>query len=114
MLFEHFIGSFIPERHKLEEWVYRKHRLFVTVSFISALYALFFLPTSLIESYYGAVYIILFFCICNASFPFLLRNGVHLKLLAYAYIFVIGLSLSGIMYISGGVYHTATDPQLMV
>src|SRR5438045_8925394 len=114
MLFENFIGSFIPDSFKLYECAYRKHRLFVSVSFISALYALFFLPTSLLENYYGAVYVILFFIFWNTLFPFILRRGVSLTVLAYAYILVLALSLSAIMYISGGVYHTATDPQLMV
>jgi sensor histidine kinase YesM len=98
----------------MEEWVYRKHRLFVSVSFISALYALFFLPLSLLEKYYGAAYVIVFFITCNTMFPFLLRRGVSLMLVVYAYIFVLALSLGAIMFISGGVYHTATDPQLMV
>src|SRR5436853_3807519 len=114
MLLENFINSFIPQKHLLDEWTFRKHRLFVSVSFISALYALFFLPTSLLENYYGAVYVILFFMFWNALFPFILRSGISLTILAYAYILVLALSLSAIMYISGGVYHTATDPQLMV
>jgi class 3 adenylate cyclase len=114
MLFENFISKFIPDKARLDEWDYRKHRLFVSVSFISALYALFFLPSSLLEHYYGATYVILFFIFCNTLFPFILRRGVSLIIMACAYIFVLGLSLSAIMYISGGVYHTATDPQLMV
>jgi class 3 adenylate cyclase len=114
MLLENFINSFIPQKNLLDEWTFRKHRLFVSVSFISALYALFFLPTSLLENYYGAVYVILFFMFWNALFPFILRSGISLTILAYAYILVLALSLSAIMYISGGVYHTATDPQLMV
>ncbi len=114
MLLENFISRFIPQKFKLDEWTYRKHRLFVSVSFISSLYALFYLPTSVLENYYGASYIIIFFVTCNALFPFILKRGTSLIVLAYAYIFVLALSLSAIMYISGGVYHTATDPQLMV
>ncbi len=114
MLFENFITSLVPEKYKLEEWTYRKHKLFVSVSFISALYALFYLPLSVLENYYGATYIIVFFIFWNTLFPFFLNRGFSLSILATAYLVVLALSLSSIMYISGGVYHTATDPQLMV
>ena len=114
MFRENFIDSFIPNRTRMEEWVYRKHRLFVSVSFISVLYALFFLPLSIFEKYYGATCVIVFFSICNALWPFTLRKGTSLMFLVYAYIVVLALSLSAIMLISGGVYHTATDPQFMV
>src|SRR5689334_21577483 len=114
MPLDKFLKSFIPRQYQLDEWNYRKHKLFVSISFISALYAFFFLPTSLLENYYGAVYIILFFLISNFLLPFLLKAGIALSILANVYIFILALSLSGLMYISGGVYHTATDPQLMV
>ena len=114
MFLDKLIESFVPEASRLEEWSYRKNRLFVSVSFISSFYALLYLPPSLLEKYYGASYIIIFFFTCNALFPFFLKRGVNLVTMATAYIIILALSLSGIMYISGGVYHTATDPQLMV
>jgi class 3 adenylate cyclase len=109
-----FLRSFIPPTATHDEWDYRRHKLFVSVCFVTALYALFFLPTSILEEYHGAVIVIIPHIICNFLLPFFLKNKVPLKILANAYILILGLSLSWIMKISGGVYHTATDPQLMV
>lgn len=114
MQLDDFLNSFIPKILTDDVWRFRKHKLFVSVSFVSALYALFFLPTSILENYWGATRVIIFFITCNVAFPFAMRRGVSLKILANAYIITLGISLSWIMYISGGVYHTATDPQLMV
>ena len=96
------------------EWEYRKHKLLVSVCFVNALYSLFFLPTSIMEQYWGAVFIIVPNILVNFALPFLLRKNVPLAIVANAYILALGISLSAIMSISGGVYHTATDPQLMV
>jgi class 3 adenylate cyclase len=52
--------------------------------------------------------------VLNLSFPFLLKQKISLTILANAYNLTLGSALAGIMYISGGVYHTTTDPQLMV
>src|SRR5215472_4503595 len=109
---ENFINSFIPERFQLDEWVFRKHRLLISVCFVNALYSLFFLPTSIMENYWGAVAVIIPNIIINFSLPFFLKNNASLLAVANAYIITLAVSLSAIMYISGGVYHTATDPQL--
>ncbi|HVE61751.1 MAG TPA: adenylate/guanylate cyclase domain-containing protein [Chitinophagaceae bacterium] len=109
-----FINFFVPEQTVYNEWEYRKTRLLVTVCFVNALYSLFFLPTSIMEEYWGAVWVIIPNIICNAALPLLIKNRVSLVVVANAYIIVLGVSLSAIMAISGGVYHTATDPQLMV
>ena len=66
MFLDKLVDSFVPEASRLEEWSYRKNRLFVSVSFISSFYALLYLPPSLLEKYYGASYIIIFFFTCNA------------------------------------------------
>lgn len=109
-----FLRSFIPNHSMHNEWEYRKHKLLVSVCFVNALYSLFFLPTSIMEQYWGAVFIIVPNIIVNFALPFLLRKNLPLAIVANAYIFTLGISLSAIMSISGGVYHTATDPQLMV
>lgn len=96
------------------EWEYRKHKLLVSVCFVNAVYSLLFLPTSIMEEYWGAVTVIVPNIFANAFLPFLLRSKVRLPIVANAYILTLGISLSAIMAISGGVYHTATDPQLMV
>jgi class 3 adenylate cyclase len=66
------------------------------------------------EQYWGAVMVIVPNIIVNFLLPFLLKNNVPLPIVANAWILAFGISLSAIMAISGGVYHTATDPQLMV
>src|ERR1700759_3438818 len=114
MFLDKFIDSFIPAEFKLDEWGYRKYRLLVSVCFVNSLYSLFFLPTSIMEEYWGAVMVIIPNIIVNFFLPFLLRFRFSLPLVATAYILTLAISLSAIMYISGGVYHTATDPQLMV
>jgi adenylate cyclase len=114
MTIDDFLRSFIPHHTMQNEWEYRKHRLLVSVCFVNALYSLFFLPTSLMEEYWGAVMVIIPNIIINFSLPFFLKNNVSLPVVANAYILTLGISLSAIMAISGGVYHTATDPQLMV
>lgn len=96
------------------EWEYRKHKLLVSVCFVNAVYSLLFLPTSIMEEYWGAVTVIVPNIFVNAFLPFLLRANVRMPIVANAYILTLGISLSAIMAISGGVYHTATDPQLMV
>lgn len=114
MLFGNFIDSFIPQNEKLDEWSYRKYRLLISICFVNSLYSLFFLPTSIMESYWGAVSVIVPNIILNFSLPYLLKAKVSLVVVANFYILVLATSLSAIMAISGGVYHTATDPQLMV
>ncbi|HEY2584056.1 MAG TPA: adenylate/guanylate cyclase domain-containing protein [Mucilaginibacter sp.] len=109
-----FINSFIPASAQSDETDYRNHKIFISVCFVSAIYALLFLPASVMEDYYQASYIIIFFFTCNFFLPFILRRGVSITTLANAYITVFAISLSSIMYVSGGVYHTSTDPQLMV
>jgi len=114
MSIDQFLRSFIPNHSMQNEWEYRKHKLLVSVCFVNALYSLFFLPTSIMEQYWGAVFIIVPNILVNFALPFLLRRNVPLAIVANAYILALGISLSAIMSISGGVYHTATDPQLMV
>jgi len=114
MSIDQFLRSFIPNHSMQNEWEYRKHKLLVSVCFVNALYSLFFLPTSIMEQYWGAVFIIVPNILVNFALPFLLRKNVPLAIVANAYILALGISLSAIMSISGGVYHTATDPQLMV
>lgn len=114
MSIDQFLQSFIPKHSMANEWEYRKHKLLVSVCFVNALYSLFFLPTSIMEKYWGAVMVIVPNIIVNFFLPFLLRAKASLAAVANGYIFTLGLSLSAIMAISGGVYHTATDPQLMV
>jgi adenylate cyclase len=114
MSIDQFLRSFIPANSMQNEWDYRKHKLLVSVCFVSSAYALFFLPTSLLEEYWGAVAVIIPYIIVNFLLPFLLRLNISLPVVANAYILTLGISLSAIMAISGGVYHTATDPQLMV
>ena len=114
MTIDQFLRSFIPNHSMQNEWEYRKHKLLVSVCFVNALYSLFFLPTSVMEHYWGAVFIIVPNIVVNFALPFLLRGNVSLPIVANAYILTLGISLSAIMSISGGVYHTATDPQLMV
>ena len=114
MTIDQFLRSFIPANTMPNEWEYRKHKLLVSVCFVNALYSLFFLPTSIMEQYWGAVMVIVPNIIVNFLLPFLLKNNVPLPIVANAWILAFGISLSAIMAISGGVYHTATDPQLMV
>ena len=113
-MIKRFLNYFIPTTPEEDVWAYRKLRLFVSVAFVSALYAIFYLPTSIMEEYYEAVNIIIGFTICNLAMPFLLRYGVRLNFLVNFYIIILATSLSLIMNCSGGVYHTSTDPQLMV
>ncbi|MGZ3922344.1 MAG: adenylate/guanylate cyclase domain-containing protein [Flavisolibacter sp.] len=114
MSVDEFLKSFIPGHSMQNEWEYRKHKLLVSVCFVNALYSLFFLPTSVMEHYWGAVFIIVPNIIVNFALPFFLKGNAPLAIVANAYILTLGISLSAIMSISGGVYHTATDPQLMV
>lgn len=114
MSIDQFLRSFIPNHSMQNEWEYRKHKLLVSVCLVNALYSLFFLPTSVMEQYWGAVFIIVPNIIINFILPFVLKRNVPLTIVANAYILTLGISLSAIMSISGGVYHTATDPQLMV
>src|SRR5579875_3496343 len=111
---DQFLRSFIPHHTMQNEWEYRKHKLLVSVCFVNALYSLLFLPTSIIEQYWGAVAVIIPNIIVNSLLPFLLKKNIPLSIVANLYIITLGISLSAIMAISGGVFHTATDPQLMV
>ena len=114
MTIDEFLRSFIPHHSMQNEWEYRKHKLLVSVCFVNALYSLLFLPTSIMEQYWGAVMVIVPNIIVNFFLPFFLKYNISLPVVANAYILTLGISLSAIMSISGGVYHTATDPQLMV
>lgn len=114
MSIDQFLRAFVPDQKMYNEWEFRKNKLLISVCFVNALYSLFFLPTSIMEQYWGAVVVIIPNIIINFFLPFLLRRKVPLAVVANLYILTLGVSLSAIMAISGGVYHTATDPQLMV
>ncbi|MCD6064912.1 MAG: hypothetical protein K0R82_2823 [Flavipsychrobacter sp.] len=108
-----WFSSFVPVEAKSDEWEYRKRRIFVSVCFISALYALLYIPQVIWLDYYGALTVIIAFAAVNITLPFLLKRGVHLPLLVNCYIAAMALAETRIMYVSGGVYHTATDPQIL-
>jgi signal transduction histidine kinase/CheY-like chemotaxis protein/HPt (histidine-containing phosphotransfer) domain-containing protein len=114
MQLDKFYHYFIPKGSVTDVREQRKLKLLVSISFVSSMYALFYFPLVIIEEYYLAVPIILFFTLGTATLPFLLKNKVGVTLLANLYIVILGLSEMGIMAVSGGVHHTATDPQLLV
>ena len=107
------LDFFIPEIHYSDEWTYRKHRVFVGVCLTSALYALIFAPLAIIEEYPGPLPVIFIFAAINIGLAFLVKQEVSLKILANIYIAVLALAESRIMYFSGAVYQTATDPQIL-
>jgi class 3 adenylate cyclase len=113
-LFNRIVDFFLPPNILREGWRFRKYKLFIGVCLVSALYALPYLPLSFIEQYHDATKVILVFTALNVMFPFLVRASVPLWVMTNAYILTIGVCLAIIMYVSGGVYHNVTDPQLMV
>lgn len=108
-----FVDLFLPPSSGVDEWSYRKYRIFVGVCFVSALYALIYIPQVLYMQYYGALYVILAFSIVNIVLPILLKAKASLLILVNIYLLTMALAETRIMQISGGVFHTATDPQIL-
>jgi class 3 adenylate cyclase len=71
------------------------------------------MPQVVWMEYYGALTVIICFAIINSILPFLLKSGWKLSMLVNIYITTMALAETRIMYVSGGVYHTATDPQIL-
>ena len=113
MRYKDFFSSFVPPLAETDEWRYRQQRIFVGVCFVSALYALLYIPLVILEEYYGALIVIIAFAVVNIVLPFVLRRGIPLPLLVNVYLITMAISETRIMSISGGVYHTATDPQIL-
>jgi len=96
------------------EWDLRKKQLLVSISIISSLYALAFLPLVVIEDYMAAAPVIGLFSAAMILIPFLVRMRIPVELLAHFYITAIWLAEIRIMMVSGGVYQNITDPQILV
>ncbi|MCB0700606.1 MAG: hypothetical protein KDC11_12180, partial [Chitinophagaceae bacterium] len=115
MRFSNSLTYFVPKGFlDIYSWEFRKRRIFASVCLITALYAILFLPQCVYMNYYGAVEVITLFTVINLILPFLLKAGVPLAILVNVYILTMALAEFRIMYISGGVHHTATDPQILV
>jgi class 3 adenylate cyclase len=113
MNFKFVFDYFIPQMPGADEWTYRKHRVFVGVCLVSALYALLYVPLVIVEEYHGPLTVIFLFAAINIFLPFFLRQNVSLKILANIYIAIFAIAEARIMYFSGAVYQTATDPQIL-
>jgi len=113
MILKSILDFFIPEVHSSDEWTYRKYRVFVGVCVTSALYAIIYAPLVIMEEYKGPLFVIFSFAALNFVLPFLVKQGFSLKILANIYIAALAIAETRIMYFSGGVYHTATDPQIL-
>lgn len=113
MRFYNAFDYFVPLNARADEWNYRRQRAFVGVCLISALYALIYIPQVILEEYYGALTVIVVFAFVCTLLPFLLRNQVPLWVLTNIYLANMAISEARILFISGGVLNTATDPQIL-
>jgi class 3 adenylate cyclase len=113
MNFKNLFDFFLPPMEGADEWTFRKHRVFVGVCLVSALYAIIYIPLVIIESYPGPLAVIFLFAAINITLAFLLKQKLPLKLLAHIYIATLAIAEARIMYFSGAVYQTATDPQIL-
>ncbi|MEO7766523.1 MAG: adenylate/guanylate cyclase domain-containing protein, partial [Ferruginibacter sp.] len=107
------LDFFIPEMLYTDEWGNRQRRVFVGVCLTSAMYAIIYAPLVIWEEYHGPLPVIFAFAAINLILPFLVKQGVTLKILANVYIACLAMAESRIMYFSGAVYQTATDPQIL-
>lgn len=111
-MLKNFFKSFVPDGIT-DEWEYHKNRVFIGVCFTTCLYATLYIPTVIIEKYYMALYNIVTTIAMSVLLPVLLKNRVPLKKLALAYVIYMTLTMTHIIYVSGGVFHGITDPQFL-
>lgn len=108
-----FLGSFVPVALEMDEWEYRKNRVFVGICFTTGLYAALYIPLVILMDYILALYNIIITIGISITLPLLLKKKLPLKKLARIFIGYLTLSMTHIIYISGGVYHGTTDPQFL-
>src|SRR5256885_6982404 len=101
MRYKDFFSSFVPPLAETDEWRYRRQRIFVGVCFVSALYAILYIPLVIQEEYYGALTVIIVFAAVNILLPFLLKRGIPLPVLVNIYLLTMAISESRILTISG-------------
>ncbi|MEO8067899.1 MAG: adenylate/guanylate cyclase domain-containing protein [Flavobacteriales bacterium] len=104
------IMYFIPVEHQHDPEELRCHRLMVSLAFITALYAISYIPICILIEYHVAITSIAVTFIVCVILPFLLRRGFPLVWVGNAYLLMLTASITKLWISTGGIIGSANDP----
>ncbi|MBK6729681.1 MAG: adenylate/guanylate cyclase domain-containing protein [Bacteroidetes bacterium] len=114
MKISQLIKYFFPENLIEDQDIIRKHGLFISINFITAIFGLLYGVLSYFIHFEVGVYTMAFSFLFFITLPFLLRAGIKLKKLSYAFGFYT-IALNAILvYYSGGLFISPVTPWIII
>lgn len=105
---------FLPKGRVMDNEELRRHRMFITTCFITAIFAGMYIPMCVLINYQAAIPLLLFSSLAFLILPVLLRTGLNFVLLANIYIAVVMLVFVKLIPTQGGIRYAPVFPWILI
>lgn len=109
-----FLNYFLPQQLPDDQDIIRRHRLFISINFITAFFAFAYGILSVSIGFDIGLYTMIVSFIFFITLPFLLRYGIALIILGYAFGFYTVALNAVLVYNSGGLFESPVSPWIIL